>query len=97
MPARISPRAEVCAWKQGSLSGRKYLTGYVFTGRVAAQDIDGYARLEIRGGSIGPLVLWTIQMIDHRSSPVMPGLDPGIHRNRHGHAVERGWPGQARP
>ena len=35
--------------------GRKYLTRCVFTEREAAQDIDGYARSEIRGGSIGSL------------------------------------------
>src|SRR5947207_7385809 len=40
------------------------------------------------------LVLWPIQMIHRHHSPVMPGLDPGIHGSRHGHAAERGWPRQ---
>src|SRR5205823_15028721 len=39
------------------------------------------------------LVLWPIQMIHRHHSTVMPGLDPGIHGSRHGHAAERGWPG----
>jgi hypothetical protein len=36
IPQEFSPRAGVCAWKKGSLSGRKYLTGCVFTERKAA-------------------------------------------------------------
>jgi hypothetical protein len=52
------------------------LTGCVFTERVVAQDIDGYARLEIRGGSIGPLVLRPKQRIHFL---VMAGLGPAIH------------------
>jgi hypothetical protein len=34
---------------------------------------------------------------DSRRPTVMPGLDPGIHGNPKGGAVERGWPGRARP
>jgi hypothetical protein len=49
---------------KGAYRVRKYLTGCGFTQRVAAQDIDGYARLETRGGSIGPLVFWLIRMIE---------------------------------
>jgi hypothetical protein len=55
-PSRIfAARRGLCLEARGSLSGRKYLTCCVFTERKAAQDIDGYARSEIRGGSIGPL------------------------------------------
>ena len=52
IPQEFSSRAGGLCLEAREPSGRKYLIGCVFTERMAAQDIDRYARLGIRGGSI---------------------------------------------